>query len=134
MKSTVYQSKFYDFEMIENILLFRWKDTTKVIDDNGFQEGLANFAGYAIELSPSAVVIDLRNFHGRPSSKVASDWRKAVAVPRYNRSGLKKFAYIKGENQGGQPTSLPTKHHGELFETAVFSDLNELSKWLGTKI
>ena len=132
---TIYESHFYDFVVCEETktLVFQWKPETENIKNNDFREGLSNFAGYAFELKTPNMVVDVRNFRpggGEPTQDVRGKWRAEVVVPRYNRAGVKKFAYLRNVEGGGPPVSGPARHDGEEFETAVFDSEDKMMTWL----
>ncbi|MCP4327216.1 MAG: hypothetical protein GY791_02105 [Alphaproteobacteria bacterium] len=134
---TVYESQFYDFVLDEDAdaLVFRWKPEARTLTDNDFKEGLSNFAGYGFELRVTKMVVDVRDFApapGVPSAEAMGPWRSRVAVPRYNRAGITKFAYLRNREGGGPPVGGPVRHDGEDFETAVFDSEAELAAWLNS--
>ena len=95
----VYESYFYDFALSDDIgaLVFLWKPETTTMTDNDFKEGLSNFAGYGFEYGMTNMVVDVRNFApstGAPSAEVMGPWRTQVVIPRYNKVGIRKFAYL----------------------------------------
>jgi hypothetical protein len=128
---TVHQGRFYDFLFCTKTrsLVFGWKPTSEALTDDDFKEGLANLAGYAFELRPRHIVIDLREFRGRPSADAAVRWRAEVAVPRYNQSGVRRFAYLKSPGQPGPEVGPPKRSPGEDFETCIFDSEERMLEW-----
>ena len=131
----IYESRFYNFALCGDTgaLVFDWKPETSAITDNDFKEGLSNFAGYGFELCVTKMVVDVRNFmppHGTPSGEAMGPWRSQVVVPRYNKAGVEKFAYLRNSEGGGPPVGGPVRHGGEDFETAVFDAEDAMVAWL----
>ena len=128
----VYQNTYYDFSVEDdcNCIIFEWKNETQSMKDDDFKEGLYNFAKYGQENHCHEMCVDLRNFKGHPSPEVAQTWRSQEAVPRYNKMGIKKFAYLKNPGDPGPNMSEPHKNDGEEFETAVFESEEAMWHWL----
>ena len=132
---TVYSGYFYDFALDEtmNSLTFIWKPETKTLTDNDFKEALSNYGGYAFEYGVDSMIVDVRSFipeTGAPSAEVVGRWRSEVIVPRYNKAGIKKFAYLKTPDAPGPQVSEPVRHEGETFTTAVFDAETKMLAWL----
>ncbi len=132
---TIHESQFYDFALCDQTgaLVFKWKPETKAMIDDDFKEGLSNFAGYGFELGVTKMVVDVRDFmppRGTPSGEAMGPWRAQVVVPRYNKAGVEKFAYLRTTDGGGPPIGGPTRHEGEDFETSVFDSEDAMMAWL----
>ena len=132
---TIYESRFYDFALDDetSALVFRWKPETRALTDNDFKEALSNFAGYGFEYAVPNMVIDLRHFApaaGTPSAEAMGPWRADVVVPRYNKAGIRRLAYLRDADGGGPPVGGPMRHEGEEFETAVFDSEGDMIDWL----
>ena len=63
------------------------------MDDHDFKAALEVFAEAALQHRPLRLVIDMREFRGRPSAKVLA-FRDDVTVPKYERAGIKKLAWV----------------------------------------
>jgi len=131
--ASIYQSRTYDFahDAETDSLVFRWTPATEDLSDWEFKEGLSNFAGYAFEFGVESLVVDLREFRASGiTEQTANTWRAEVVVPRYNRAGVKKFAYLTLPDAPGPPVGGPVRHLGEEFETAVFDAEAAMLEWL----
>jgi hypothetical protein len=61
--------------------------------DQDFKEDLNVFAEAALQHRAKRLIIDMRQFMGRPSADVGT-WRDDVIVPKYEKAGVKKIAWI----------------------------------------
>ena len=133
----IYESRFYNFALCDetNSLVFQWKEDTKSMNNNDFREALSNYAGYGFECARANMLVDVRSFcppEGVPDEESMGAFRTDIVVPRYNKAGIKKFAYLKNPGAPGMPVSPPTQHAGEEFETAVFDSEDSVKEWLKT--
>ena len=136
--SPIYESRFYDFYYCTetNSLVFCWKPETVKITDQDFKEGLSNFAGYAFELGTPNLIIDITNSRmpaGTPSPEVMGRWRKKVIIPRYNKAGVKKFAFIKEPGTPGPEVGALPQGPEEEYETVVFDSKEKMAQWLTSR-
>jgi len=62
-------------------------------DRPDFKEVLCVFAEGALQHRAKRLIIDMRQFMGRPSDQVGA-WRDEVIVPKYEKAGVKKIAWV----------------------------------------
>jgi hypothetical protein len=77
----------------ESIVELTWLSGTQGMTDQDFKEGLNVFAEAALQHRAKNLIIDMRQFMGRPSAEVGA-WRGDVIVPKYEKAGVKKIAWI----------------------------------------
>ena len=70
-----------------------WLPGTQQMTDQDFKESLGVFAEGAFQHRASRLIIDMRQFMSRPSAEVGA-WRDEVIVPKYEKAGVKKLAWI----------------------------------------
>ena len=71
---------------------------------------------------PLRLVIDMRQFRGRPSDKVLA-FREDVTVPKYERAGIEKLAWVW---PGVEPGNLGT---GPAYDQRYFESRDEAIAW-----
>ena len=73
----------------ESIVELTWLPGTQGMTDQDFKEDLCVFAEAALQHRAKCLIIDMRQFMGRPSAEVGA-WRDDVIVPKYEKAGVKK--------------------------------------------
>jgi hypothetical protein len=74
----------------ESIVELTWLPGTQGMTDQDFKEDLCVFAEAALQHRANCLIIDMRQFMGRPSAEVGA-WRDDVIVPKYEKAGVKKM-------------------------------------------
>jgi hypothetical protein len=77
----------------ESIVELTWLSGTQGMTDQDFKEGLNVFAEAALQHRAKNLIIDMRQFMGRSSAEIGA-WRDDVIVPKYEKAGVKKIAWI----------------------------------------
>jgi hypothetical protein len=109
----------------EKLLRLTWLEGTDGMTDEDFRDVLEVFADGAIYHKAARLVIDVRQFKFRPSREVLA-WRDKVTVPKYNKAGTKRQAWIWPGDVSNMKTS--TKHGS--YEERYFSTDEEALAWL----
>ena len=87
----------------ERLVRLKWLAGTAGMTDEDFKETLEAFADTAIQHGAKRLLIDVLEFKHRPSAEVQK-WRDEVTVPKYNKAGVKKIAWVwPGAAQGNEP-------------------------------
>ena len=73
----------------ESIVELTWLPGTQGMTGQDFKEDFCVFAEAALQHRAKCLIIDMRQFMGRPSAEVGA-WRDDVIVPKYEKAGLKK--------------------------------------------
>ena len=109
-------------------LEIRWYDSTVDLNGEGFKSWLARFAGFVEEQRPAGVLVDAIQFKMDPAN-MSLGWRDEHIIPRYNRAGLKRFAF---HMPGAMPAiGAPPAPEGPAdFPTAYFATRREAVTWL----
>jgi len=109
----------------EALLYLTWLEGTEGMTDEDFRETLEVFADSAIQHRAALLVIDVRQFRYRPSPELLK-WRERVTVPKYNKAGTKRQAWIwPGDVSGMKPST-----HAASYEERYFSTEEEALAWL----
>ena len=123
----IYESKYYGFELNDNIMVNRWHDSTDKMNYQDFKDALMNFAGFIIENKSTRILIDTTNFKFQLPAE-ADEFRNKDFNPRITKIGEVKQAlimpkeylqYVKDEI--GEDVIVPTRY---------FSEESEATAWL----
>jgi hypothetical protein len=106
-----------------------WSESTAHMKDEDFREALERFAGYAEQYGAKGLMVNVARFRHSPSAEVGQ-WRDCTIIPRYNKAGVKKFAFVTGK-EGPAPPPRPPKT-GEEFATGFFGSEVQARGWLQT--
>lgn len=106
----------------------RWFDTIAALDREAFNAWLAAFAGVVEGRRPPGVLVDGLAFRMDPS-EMDGEWRDANIIPRYNRAGVRRFAFLMPE---GMPAigAEPMPEGPAEFPTAYFGRRADAVAWL----
>lgn len=130
MTSIVFEDRWGDIldRESEDLVEFRWFDTTAGMSGDEFNASLANFAAWVEKCQRHHVLVDSTNFRMDPS-RMDGPWRDANIIPRYNAAGVTKFAF---QMPAGMPAigSPPAKEGPGRFLTAYFGRRQEALDWL----
>ena len=111
----------------ERLVRLTWLAGTAGMTDQDFKETLETFAESALQHRAQRLIIDVREFKHRPSPEISA-WRDDVVVPKYNRAGVKKIAWVwPGPTPSNEPTSEKDK-----FENRYFATEAEALAWVST--
>ena len=106
----------------ESIVELTWLPGTQGMTDQEFKEDLCVFAEAALQHRAKCLIIDMRQFMGRPSAEVGT-WRDDVIVPKYEKAGVKKIASIwpgvSGDEMG----------EGAAYQQRYFAARDEAINW-----
>ena len=98
----------------EKFLSLIWLSGTQSMTDQDFKETLEVFADSALQHHVTRLMIDMREFRGRPSAEVLA-WRDEVTVPKYIRAGTQKIAWLWPGTTGEDNTA--TEYQNRYFDT-----------------
>ena len=106
----------------------RWFDTTSDMDGNDFNTFLTRFVEVVEGSALPGALVDAVQFR-MGMSKMNVGWRDANIVPRYNASGLRKFAFVM---PAGMPLigSDPVKEGPADYPTGYFATRQAALAWL----
>ncbi len=127
----IHEDPLFTFELEKEagILKFLWTDKTAKMTDEDFKRALSLFADNAAKLRTSALLVDVRSFYHQPGPEMGK-WRSEALVPRYEAAGVKKFAYVVGEDAPMPPNKPGATVRKEAFETRYFRAPMEAEIWL----
>ena len=99
----------------EKVLRLTWLDGTASMDDGDFRDALEAYADSAIGHQAERLIIDVRQFKYRPSREILA-WRDEVTVPKYNRAGVKRLAWVwPGDVSSMKPSSAARQYDEKYF-------------------
>ncbi|MCB9756651.1 MAG: hypothetical protein H6713_42585 [Myxococcales bacterium] len=125
----------FPFQAIEldpgaRVLTLRWRPSTATMSADEFREELLRFADATVEHRVQGALIDVRAFAHKPDSALAP-WRAIHIIPRYNRAGIRRFAFLKSGD--GLPPSKPASRPPQpAYEERWFNDEALARNWLST--
>lgn len=99
--------------------------------DDDFKDTLLLFAGEGERHKPRFMIIDSTEFHHQPGPEVMR-WRDERIVPRYEASGVTKFAFLVPKEFPGtvEAGGKPARQGSASFPTAWFSSREHAYQWL----
>ena len=106
----------------EKFLRLIWLSGTEGMADQDFKEVLEVFADSALQHHVTRLMIDMREFRGRPSAEVLA-WRDEVTVPKYIEAGTKKIAWLWPGTTGEDNTAIE-------YENRYFDTEREALAWV----
>jgi hypothetical protein len=106
----------------ESIVELTWLPGTQGMTDQDFKEDLNVFAEAALQHRAKRLIIDMRQFMGRPSADVGT-WRDDVIVPKYEKAGVKKIAWIWPD------MSADEMGEGAAYQQRYFAARDEAIDW-----
>jgi stage II sporulation SpoAA-like protein len=132
--TTIHQDPLFSFELEtdSSILRFHWTDRTANMTDDDFKKALLLYANFAREHSARGLLVDVRNFLHRLAAETGR-WRDEVVAPQYAAAGVKKFAYVVGQDFPMPPADSSPPPTARPFETRFFHSMQEAEKWLNEK-
>jgi hypothetical protein len=98
----------------EKFVCLTWSPGTASMSDQDFKEALEVFADGALQHRAERLMIDMTDFRGRPGEEVLK-WRDEVIVPRYNRAGVKKIAWVWPGQAADGATGEGTRYTNRYF-------------------
>ena len=111
----------------EHLVRLKWLAGTAAMTDQDFKETLEVFADTAIQHGAKRLLIDVLEFNHRPSAEVQK-FRDEVTVPKYNKAGLKRIAWV----WPGNASSNAPANDKEKFENRFFDTEAEALAWVAS--
>jgi hypothetical protein len=106
----------------EGLVELTWLPGTQDMTDQDFKQSLCVFTEGALQPRAKRLIIDMRQFKGRPTAEVGA-WRDDVIVPKYEKAGVKKIAWIwpgvSGDEMG----------EGAAYQQRYFATRDEAINW-----
>jgi hypothetical protein len=108
------------------ILELRWFSETESMTDDDYMGWLERFAVSAEQHHVQFIVIDTLAFKHHPGAHTGP-WRDEHIIPRYNRAGVKKFAFLL--SPGTAPKTEPAPEGPAQFPTGYFDSREQIERW-----
>jgi hypothetical protein len=110
------------YSKTEGLLELTWLAGTQGMTDQDFKQALYVFAEGALQHGATRLIVDMRQFLGRPSAEVGA-WRDEIIVPKYEKAGIKKLAWV-------WPGLLPAAMgSGAGYQQQYFATRDEAINW-----
>jgi hypothetical protein len=115
------------------LLELRWQEASAAMTDDDFRAWLERYAAEAEARRPANLLIDVTQFRHRPGAEVAP-WRDTHIIPRYNRAGVKKFAFLLPPGSPGTASAgnQPEPEPPGTFPTGYFDDRGQIDEWFSS--
>ena len=112
----------------EGLIEIRWYDSTVDMSTEQFNEWLSTFVGMVEQCARPGVLVDASQFK-MDRSQMSIGWRDENIIPRYNRAGVKRFAF---QVPAGMPAigSPPQAEGPADFPTGYFGTRRDALEWL----
>ena len=128
MQTQLFQDRFgvMLYDDARNILELRWYPETEFMTDDDYMGWLERFAIAAEQHRVQCIVIDTLAFKHHPGAHTGP-WRDEHIIPRYNRAGVKKFAFLL--SPGTAPKTEPAIEGLAKFPTGYFDSREQIDQW-----
>ncbi|HEY4871605.1 MAG TPA: hypothetical protein VIJ03_06880 [Candidatus Dormibacteraeota bacterium] len=114
-------------DLNHRMLELKWLEGSASMTDDDFKAWLDRFSAEAETRRQPYLVINVREFRHRPGPEVAA-WRDEHIIPRYNRAGVTKFAFLLPEGSAGASGSPAAEPPGN-FPTGYFDTPAKIEAW-----
>jgi hypothetical protein len=114
------------YDDTRKILELRWFAETESMTDDDYMGWLERFAVSAEQHHVQFIVIDTLAFKHHPGAHTGP-WRDEHIIPRYNRAGMKKFAFLLPT--GTAPKTEPAPEGPARFPTGYFDSREQIDRW-----
>ena len=110
-----------------HVLELEWTEETARMTDEDFKAWLVRLAETGEGHPAHFMIVDTRLFRYRPGADFA-EWRDQNIIPRYNRAGVTKFAFLTPPGMGA--ASEPAPEGPAQFPTGYFDSRERIDAWL----
>ena len=122
----IYESKYYEFELNDTVMINRWLDTSDQMNYQDFKDALMNLAGYMIEHKTTRLLIDTTKLKFQLPAE-ADEFRTKEFNPRITKVGEIKQALVMPkeflqyvQDELGNEVAVPTRYFSETAEATVW--------------
>ena len=105
-----------------------WLDGSAEMSDDDFKAHLSRLAEAGEMHRAKHVVVDVRAFRHQPGPGIMG-WRDAEIIPRYNRAGIEKFAFLL---PSGAPERPAAPEGPAEFPTGWFNRETSMDAWFAS--
>ena len=117
-----------------NSLELKWLPATRDATEEDARSSMETFASQAVTRHPNSLIVDTTEFFHR-FGEGFEEWREAYIIPKYNASGVKKFAFVMSPDYPGQTVESGTEPASEgkmTFPTGWFRTREHAYEWLAS--
>ena len=128
METQLFQDRFgiMLYDDARKILELRWFAETESMTDDDYMGWLERFAIASEQHHVQFIVIDTLAFKHHQGAHTGP-WREEHIIPRYNRAGVKKFAFLL--SPGTAPETEPAPEGSAQFPTGYFDSREQINRW-----
>lgn len=130
MSEQVYEDRYGEImdRPSADLLEIRWFDTTADMSAQQFKDWLTTFAACVEKRGRSRVLVDNTGFRMNPAD-LDGPWRDANIIPRYNATGVARFAFHMPD---GMPLigAPPAREAPGTYPTGYFGRRQDALDWL----
>ena len=111
----------------------KWLEEANAMSEQQFRAAIERLAGFMERERPPNVLVDMATLEFRPAEDF-EQWRQANIIPRYNKAGVTKFAFIlpAGATQTVEGGTAPSVEGSAQFQTGYFCTRDGALKWFAT--
>lgn len=113
------------YQKPEKLIRLTWQEGTRGMTDEDFRETLEVFSESALRHHATRAVIDVREFHHRPSKEIL-EWRDRTTVAKYNQAGIRRQVWI----WPGDTSSMKPSSEKRSYEERYFSKEDDALAWV----
>jgi hypothetical protein len=117
-----------------NSLELKWLPATRDATEEDARSSMEMFASEAVTRHPISLIVDTTEFFHR-FGEGFEEWRETNIIPKYNASGVKKFAFVMSPDYPGQTVESGTEPASEgkmTFPTGWFRTRQHAYEWLAS--
>lgn len=113
----------------------RWLEEANDMSEEQFRAAIERLAGLLERDRPPHVLVDMSSLQFRPADDF-EQWRQAHIIPRYNKAGVSKFAFIvpKSVAYTVETGTLPAVEGKAQFQTGYFSTRDGVVSWFTDRL
>lgn len=114
----------------QNSIELLWLKEANAMSEQQFRAAIERLAGFMEHDRPPNVLVDMSTLEFRPAADF-EQWRQANIIPRYNKAGVTKFAFIlpPSVTQTVENGTAPAAEGPAQFETGYFSTRDGALSW-----
>jgi hypothetical protein len=115
-----------EYRLIE----LRWLGEANAMSELQFRAAIERLAGLMERDRPPNVLVDMASLEYRPADDF-EQWRQSHIIPRYNKAGVTKFAFILSEGAPNtvEAGTLPAIEGSAAYPTGYFGTRDRAIAW-----
>ena len=125
----IYEDNFsvITYDESAGVLILVWTENSSDMTDQDFKIVNLAYADLAVERGVFSLLVDVQQF-GHAFNDDLTAWRNETIIPKYDRAGVQRFAFLHGEGAQIPPEPYP---EGDYIVQHFTSDEEALNWLLG---